>query len=148
MWRTIVLEQPIGEHMKTMKIHSVVMGLACCILSNAYAEDRLPSDFTGSGTVSTGRTTVTRWSIVIDSQEPDGTIKGKMNWSGRVCFAKDLPFTGSYRDGTLEFSAPETDPKCGAWTAKLKRMSPNEYSFEGALSTTVGGTAAVTLKPL
>ena len=130
-----------------MRLRNVLVGMTCCMFSTVNAGEELPRELAGSGTVATGRTSVTPWSIAIESQSADGVITGKMNWHGRLCIAKDHPFTGSYRDRLLEFSAPEIDPKCGEWTAKLKQTSASEFAFEGSLSTTVGGTASVVLKP-
>jgi hypothetical protein len=65
-----------------------------------------------------------------------------MNWSGRSCNFTNLPFAGTYRDGTLELSAPETSPKCGAWTVNMKRTAANEFVFEGTAVTSDSPVAA------
>jgi hypothetical protein len=50
-----------------MKIGCVTAGLAACMFSIAYAQEKLPAEFTGSGMSSGGRQTVATWSIVIES---------------------------------------------------------------------------------
>jgi len=125
------------------------LALACSMYATAYAQDKLPGELVGMGLTNGGRGQVEApWSIVISSQEPDGAIKGKMNWAGRACNFTDLPFSGTYRDGTLELTAPEINSRCGAWTIKMKRTSASEFAFEGS-ATTVGSQfpSTVTLKP-
>lgn len=42
------------------------------------------------------------WSIVIERQNPDGSIEGKMTWAGgRHCEAVDEPITGSFDGNEL-----------------------------------------------
>ena len=123
-----------------MSIRFVAVGLVCCAFSTAHAQGKLPAELGGSGVSGMGRTAP--WSIVIESQEADGTLKGKMNWSGRSCNFTNLPFSGTYREGTLELSAPQTNEKCGAWTIKMKRTSASEVEFEGTATTSDSPVAA------
>ncbi len=121
--------------------------LSYCMFATAYAQDKLPVELTGVGVIASS-TTVFPWSVVIESQEADGAIKGKMNWSGRACNFKNLPFSGTYREGMLKLSAPETSPACGVWTIEMKRTSASEFTFDGTATTSRAPVAAsVNLKP-
>ena len=124
-----------GFHDMSPFIHCFAGAVVFCSISAAIAQEKLPIEMAGTGTSLGNRTVIAPWSIFIESQEPDGAIKGKMNWAGRSCQFKDLPFTGSYRDGALNISAPETNAKCGAWTISMKRTGTTGSAFEGSATT-------------
>ena len=126
----------------------VVLAFACCQLSIAFAQEKLPKEMVGTGVASAMRGGQLEWSITIDSQEPDGTLKGKLSWGGRACRLVDRPFTGTYRDGVLEISADSQQSTCGILKASLKRASTAEATFEGSANgdQAQGPGAAVTLK--
>jgi len=132
-----------------MQIRCAAFALLYAVCATAFAQEKLPSELAGMGVTNGGRgLTEAPWSIVIASQEPDGVIKGKMNWAGRACNFTDLPFSGTYLDGTLELTAPEINSRCGAWTIKMKRTSASEFAFEGSATTERSQfPSTVTLKP-
>jgi hypothetical protein len=145
----IVLE--IGR-IGTMDRYAVVaFGLGFALAtSGALAQatqNKLPTELAGSGMYSgTNRAVVSPWSIVIESQSSDGAILGKMSFGGVRCQFKDLAFTGLYKGGTLEISAPETSPTCGAWKISMSQPNAAKFEFEG--TATIGeGTIRVNLKP-
>jgi hypothetical protein len=126
----------------------LAMLVAWCSLGAAHAQDQLPAEMKGTGLLSQDGQVVVPWSIGILSQEPDGTIKGRLGWFGRQCRFNDVPFIGSYRDGVLEISAPLTTPQCGAFTSTLKRSAGKAGVFEGTAR--IHGyfvSFAVTLEP-
>jgi hypothetical protein len=112
---------------------------AAIILSFGFAssvgadEERLPTQLAGTGsTVSdSGKKTTAPWSISIQSQDEDGNLKGTVNWSGRTCQLSAVPFTGTYRNGVLDISAPDTGPRCGALTITLTKSAIDELLLEG-----------------
>ena len=88
------------------------------------------------------------WSVVIDKQNPDGSIAGKMTWSGsRLCDANNEPITGRYEGTQLTIRATLRDKfanaGCGRVTFVLKK---NGTDFEGEIPGSSSGTK-VTLKP-
>jgi hypothetical protein len=132
-----------------MNFRLAVIGLACCVFSTAYAQDKLPNELTGDAMWS-GRDArhnfVVPFAMVIESQEPNGAIRGKMSWnSSGGCVVSERPFSGTYRDGALEFSAPPV-PKCGALAFKMKRTSASGFAFDGTVLLPTSITASVSMK--
>ena len=108
--------------------------LSCCVAPSAGAEEQLPTQLAGAGSTmrESGKTTSAPWSISIESQDADGNLKGKMNWSGRACQLSEVPFTGTYRNGVLDISAPATGRNCGAVTITLTKSSGTRLLLEGS----------------
>ena len=125
--------------------------LSCWVAPSAVAdEDKLPSQLAGAGSTAreAGKPTTALWSISIKSQDEDGNLKGTMNWSGRACQISAVPFTGTYRNGVLDISAPATSRACGAITMMLTKASGSALMLEG--SARFHGSdnpTAVTLRP-
>lgn len=96
-------------------------------------EEKLPAQLAGTGSTvrESGKTATAPWSISIKSQDEDGNLKGTMNWSGRACQISALGFTGTYRNGVLDISAPATSRNCGAITMTLTRASGEKLVLEG-----------------
>jgi hypothetical protein len=109
--------------------------ISCCVASAAGAdeEERLPTQMAGNGStvLPSGKTAAAPWSISIESQDVDGNLKGTMNWSGRSCQISAVRFTGTYRNGVLDISAPATSRSCGAVTMTLTRSSGGALKLEG-----------------
>jgi hypothetical protein len=113
---------------------TVLFALSCCVAPSASAdEDKLPAQMAGSGSTmrESGKATSAPWSISIESQDPDGNLKGTLNWSGRACQISALRFTGTYRNGVLDISAPATSRSCGAITMTLTRATGEKLMLEG-----------------
>ncbi|MGH9548487.1 MAG: hypothetical protein ACRD3W_03895 [Terriglobales bacterium] len=108
------------------------------------ADETLPKELKGT-LARPPRYNVT-WSIVIESHEADGTVKGKFNFEGRSCRLADLPFSGSYRGGVLQLNVPFTNSYCGPWDIKLKRTGSTGYEFEGMSTESTGTPANAYLK--
>jgi hypothetical protein len=125
--------------------------LSCCVAPWACAdEERLPTQLAGTGstTPESGKTTTAPWSISIVSQDLDGNLKGTLNWNGRSCQISAVAFTGTYRNGVLDISAPATSRACGAITMMLTKSSGGELLLEGTPRFHGSDTpAAVTLRP-
>ncbi len=114
---------------------TVLIVMTCGVASSAGAdeEDRLPAQMAGTGSTmqASGKTTTAPWSISIEAQDPDGNLKGTMNWSGRTCQISAVRFTGTYRAGVLDISAPATSRNCGAVTMTLTRSSGDQLKLDG-----------------
>jgi len=125
--------------------------LSCCVASSAGAdEEKLPAQLAGTGstTPGSGKTTTAPWSISIASQDADGNLKGTLNWNGRSCQISAVAFTGTYRNGVLDISAPATSRTCGAITMMLTKSSGADLLLEGSARFHGSDTpAAVTLRP-
>ena len=125
--------------------------LSCCVVPSAGAdEDKLPTQLAGTGltTPASGKTTTAPWSISITSQDVDGNLKGTLNWNGRTCQISAVAFTGTYRNGVLDISAPSTSRTCGAITMMLTKSSDSRLVLEGtARFHGSDAQAAVTLRP-
>ena len=125
--------------------------LSCFVAPSAGAdEEKLPTQLAGNGstTPATGKTTTAPWSISIVSQDVDGTLKGTLNWNGRSCQISAVAFTGTYRNGVLDISAPATSRTCGAITMTLTKSSGDQLVLEGTARFHGSDTpAAVTLRP-
>jgi hypothetical protein len=125
--------------------------LICCVAPSAGAdEEKLPAQLAGIGstTPEPGKKTTAPWSISISSQDADGNLKGTLNWNGRTCQISAVPFTGTYRNGVLDISAPATSRTCGAITMMLTKASGTEFVLEGTGRFHGSETpAAVNLRP-
>ena len=125
--------------------------LSCCVASSAGAdEEKLPAQLAGTGstTPGSGKATTAPWSISIVSQDADGNLKGTLNWNGRSCQISAVAFTGTYRNGVLDISAPSTGRTCGAITMTLTKSTTTELVLEGTARFHGSDTpAAVTLRP-
>ena len=125
--------------------------LSCFVAASAGAdEEKLPTQLAGNGstTPATGKTTTAPWSISIVSQDVDGNLKGTLNWNGRSCQISAVAFTGTYRNGVLDISAPATSRTCGAITMTLTKSSGDQLVLEGTARFHGSDTpAAVTLRP-
>jgi hypothetical protein len=125
--------------------------LSCCVAPAAGAdEEKLPAQLVGTGstTPESGKPTTAPWSISINSQDADGNLKGTLNWSGRTCQISAVPFTGTYRNGVLDISAPATSRTCGAITMTLTKSSGADLVLEGTARFHGSETpAAVNLRP-
>ena len=125
--------------------------LSCCFALSAGAdEEKLPTQLAGTGstTPASGKTTTAPWSISLVSQDADGNLKGTLNWNGRSCQISAVAFTGTYRNGVLDISAPSTGRTCGAITMTLTKSSSSELVLEGtARFHGADAPAAVTLRP-
>ncbi len=131
-----------------MKRHyaKYVLAMVAVLASvTATAEDMLPKEL--KGTLSRMPRYNVTWSIVVESQESDGTVKGKFNFEGRSCRLADLPFAGTYRDGVLQLKVPFTNSDCGPWDINLKRNGSAGYEFEGMSTEGTGTPANAYLKP-
>jgi hypothetical protein len=125
--------------------------LSCGVAPSAGAdEDKLPTQLAGTGstTPGSGKTTTAPWSISINSQDADGNLKGTLNWNGRSCQISAVHFTGTYRNGVLDISAPATSRTCGAITMMLTKSSGGELVLEGTARFHGSDTpAVVNLRP-
>ena len=125
--------------------------LSCCVAPSAGAdEEKLPTQLagTGSSTPESGKKTTAPWSISINSQDVDGNLKGTLNWNGRTCQISAVPFTGTYRNGVLDISAPATSRTCGAITMMLTKASGDALMLEGSARFHGSeNSVAITLRP-
>jgi hypothetical protein len=125
--------------------------LSCCVAPSAGAdEEKLPTQLAGTGstTPESGKKTIAPWSISINSQDLDGNLKGTLNWNGRTCQISAVPFTGTYRNGVLDISAPATSRTCGAITMMLTKSSGDALMLEGSARFHGSeNSVAVTLRP-
>ena len=132
-----------------MNIRLAVIGVACCLFSTAYAQDKLPNEMTGHASWNRPdgqKQFVVPFDFVIASQEPDGAIRGKMTTDlPGGCHVTDRPFSGMYRDGALDLSAPPR-PNCGPLKFTMKRTSASEFVFEGTLILPNSQSASVIVK--
>jgi hypothetical protein len=112
---------------------AVLIVLSCVVPSASADEDKLPMQMAGTGSTTrdSGKATTAPWSISITSQDADGNLKGTMNWSGRACQISAVPFTGTYRNGVLDISAPATSRSCGAITMMLTKSTGEQLMLEG-----------------
>ena len=114
---------------------TVLFALSCCVAPSASAdEEKLPAQLAGSGstTPESGKTTTAPWSISIESQDADGNLKGTLNW--KRTHLPDIgasPFTGTYRNGVLDISAPATSRTCGAITMTLTQSQRRQARAPG-----------------
>ncbi len=112
---------------------AVLIVLSCVVPSASADEDKLPMQMAGTGSTTrdSGKATTAPWSISITTQDTDGNLKGTMNWSGRACQISAVPFTGTYRNGVLDISAPATSRSCGAITMMLTKSTGEQLMLEG-----------------
>jgi hypothetical protein len=111
------------------------------------ADNMLPKELKGTITRMSGRAVVVNWSITIESQAPDGTIKGRFSFEGSSCRFEGLALTGTYRDGALTLNVPAASSNCGPWEVKLKRTAASSVEFEGtAITGTTSAPANAFLK--
>jgi hypothetical protein len=106
---------------------TILGSFVLCVAS--AADDMLPKSM--KGTISRFPNYNVSWSIQIESQETDGSVKGRFSFDGRRCRQDGLAFTGTYQDGTLQLSVPGVNAYCGPWEIKVKRTSARGYEFEG-----------------
>jgi hypothetical protein len=111
----------------------------------AAAQDKLPAKLAGkwSGTTpGKGTPFGGTWSVVIDKQNPDGTIEGKATWGGgQFCLMDNEPVTGKFDGNELTLVAQWRDKipnaNCGKATMVLKKKGNDfEGGIPGSRSTT------------
>ena len=85
-----------------------------------FAQDQLPKKLEGSWDgVATGRGAGAHvggpMSVTIEKQNPDGSVEGKLTFSGRFCAANDTPMTGRLEGEvlTLQVSLQSMMPNAG-----------------------------------
>jgi hypothetical protein len=116
----------------------IVLVLLAVAAPHAAAQDKLPAKmsgkwngtFPGKGTPFGGS-----WSVVIDRQNPDGTIEGKATWGGgQYCVMDNEPFTGKFDGAELTIVAQWRDKipnaQCGKANMVLKKKGDD---FDGAI---------------
>lgn len=130
------------------KIGRLIVAFGCCLCSTAFAQEKLPKEMVGTGTSQTLPGGSLNWSITIDSQDPHGTLNGKLSWGGDFCNLVDRPFIGTYHDGILEITSDSDQSRCGILYVSLKREVTAEPTFEGSGSSDkTRDSVTVTLKP-
>jgi hypothetical protein len=122
-------------------LHPVIVLVLLAIAGPyAAAQDKLPAKmsgkwngtFPGKGTPFGGT-----WSVAIDSQEPDGSVAGKVSWAGAPhCIMDNEPFTGKF-DGTqltivTQFRDKGPNAQCGKAHMVLKKKAAGN-EFEGGM---------------
>lgn len=135
------LDRKMKSH-SMMKFISILVGLA--INFPAIADDVLPKEL--KGTISRPPRYHFSWSIVVESQETDGAVKGKFNFEGHNCHLDGLAFTGTYHEGNLQLNVPAASPDCGPWDIKLKRTDAAGFKFEGSSREAANPSATTYLK--
>ena len=120
---------------------AIVCALLAGVAPDEAAQDKLPQAMSGKWTGvarqgQAGQTTFGgTWSVVIDKQNPDGTIEGKATWAGaRACTMDNEPFTGRFDGTQLTIVAPFRDKipnaRCGKARLVLKKTGAGN-DFEG-----------------
>lgn len=120
---------------------AIVLALLAGVAPDLPAQEKLPQAMAGkwSGVSRQGQagqsTFGGTWSVVIDKQNPDGTIAGKATWLGsRSCTMDNEPFTGNFDGTQLTIVAPFRDKipnaRCGKARLVLKRTGAGN-DFEG-----------------
>jgi len=114
------------------------------IAASLTAQEQLPKAMSGSWTgtfigkggnpVDSGGT----WSVVVDKQDPDGSIEGKMTFSGRFCAMDNAPMTGKFDGSELTMKAAFKDQMpnagCREGNFMLRKVAGNK--FEGTILST------------
>ena len=122
---------------------AIVCAVLAGVAPDLLAQDKLPQAMSGtwSGVSRAGQvgqaTFGGTWSVVIDKQNPDGTIAGKATWEGaRACALDNDPITGTFDGTQLTIVAPFRDkiPNAGCGKARLvlKRVGAGNQ-FEGTI---------------
>jgi hypothetical protein len=117
-----------------LAVLTALIVLSCCVVPFAGAdEDKLPTQLAGTGSTMSeaGKAVTAPWSISVSSQDAEGNLKGTLNWNGRTCQISAVPFTGTYRNGVLDISAPAASRACGAITMTLTKSSGSALMLEG-----------------
>jgi hypothetical protein len=127
---------------------SIRLALVLTLLAGAVpeiaAQDKLPAKMSGkwNGVTQRGTPFGGNWSVVIDSQNPDGSIEGKATWGGgQLCAMNSEPFTGKFDGTQLTIVAQFRDmsPNAGCQKASLVlKKSGNDFEapFPARSSTT------------
>ena len=116
--------------MKTFELKHFVLFAGLALSSAAGADDMLPKELKGNISRPAGNYNVS-WSILVESQDPNGDVKGRFNFQGRSCRLEGLVFTGTYRDGALQLNVPAASASCGPWDIRLTRAGASGYEFNG-----------------
>jgi len=123
---------------------AIVLALLAGIAPDLPAQEKLPQAMSGNWSgifrpnqtgQSTGGGT---WSVVIDKQNPDGTIEGKATWAGaRYCTMDNEPFTGKF-DGTqltivAQFRNKIPNGGCDVKATMVLKKTGSGKEFEGTI---------------
>ncbi|HTO47652.1 MAG TPA: hypothetical protein VML91_08420 [Burkholderiales bacterium] len=123
---------------------AIVCGLLAGVAPDLAAQDKLPQAMSGkwngiSRQGQAGQTTFGgTWSVVIDKQNPDGTIEGKATWVGaRYCTMENEPFTGKF-DGTrltivAQFRNKIPNGGCDLKANMVLKKTAGAKEFEGTI---------------
>ena len=119
---------------------AILLGVIAVIAPDAAAQDKLPAAMAGTwnGTApSRGTPFGGAWSVLIEKQDPDGSIEGKATWGGgQFCAMENEPITGKF-DGTqltiaAQFRDKVPNAKCGKANMVLKKKGAGN-AFEGEI---------------
>lgn len=94
--------------MSDRTIFAAALGVLCLATAPVVgAQERLPEAMAGrwSFTTSSAMPLGDAFSVRIDAQEPDGTVRGRLTWAGIQCGTRDEPFEGRFDGKELTFSA-------------------------------------------
>ena len=118
----------------------IVLALLAVAAPYAAAQDKLPAKMVGNWSGITRIKTQDQpisgnWSVVIDKQNPDGTVEAKATWSGfRSCEMNDEPMSGKFDGNELRLEGMFRDKypnaKCGKAVFVLRKSGPG---FEGEI---------------
>ncbi len=138
------------------KTGCLVAAIAGFVAVQAYAADPLPGAMSGRwfGNAQGGQQLNFEVFVVIEKQESDGTIVGKVTRWGNGCGAKDEPLKGTFDGTNLKFrsmsranvNARRVDGNCGEDEYSLKRSADGK-SFEGTFGEVGAMRFSVELKP-
>ena len=124
--------------MRTLMARStvVVSLLLAAVAQAASAQTELPKAMAGTWSGVSERNTPLNgtMAVVIDQQNPDGSITGRITTSGQMCAMKDEPMTGRFDGTTLTMDATYRalvpQASCGKARFVLKRSGAG---FEGEI---------------
>ena len=139
--------------------------MACVVLlfdspaASAQTAEPLPAALSGRWTFIPpgGRTIIDYWSIQFEGDRAPGTVKGRLNFRGRGCGAKDEPVVATWDGQELKLvfiGRPDVNVQvsgatyCGDGRTELSmRRKPGSRDFEGEVVTNTGARVAITAAP-
>ena len=122
-------------------------GTAPASTAGVIEADKLPIVLEGQVDAEGYGAVVGSWRVVVEEKRPDGAIRGRMTYKGKVCVVNDASFDGTFDGKNIKLNMPfdQRIPYCRDWVYQLAWNEPRNR-FEGTYATPSSAGSLMTLR--